>query len=312
MALFSFRRRMMSLLDWVYRVHQGHDQRDIVQLPCELVDELWSLILLCPLAVSDLRASFNEVVYMCDASNWGEAVVSAKVHSNIACEVHRHGVCKGAWTRLLSPWKAHQRSLGTLPTAEELPEGEVCYTGHPIWEVLARGLDYEVTWKRHCKGNRHINVGELQSFIKAEELGGLSHPDSRHATGSDSQVCIGAVCKGRSASPALNAVLQRSLPAHLGLGIYSCTGYVPSALNPSDDPTRGVAIRCSDITLPDWWHAIELGNMELFDAFLAESGLLPEQLAGYPPLGNLFAEDDDKSKRKSYKVFKQKVVQKIL
>lgn len=189
-ALFSFRRRIMSLLEWIYRVQQGFDGQDIIQLPSELVDELFSLVILCPLAVTDLRAAFGEVVYMCDASNWGKAVVSSKVNSNVAKEFRRHGVTKGAWTRLLSPWKAHQRVGGTLDACEELPNEEFFYSSRPLWETAARGLDLQLDWKRHQKRNRHINVGELQAFVKAEEIGGLRNPDARHPIGSDSQVCL--------------------------------------------------------------------------------------------------------------------------
>lgn len=124
-------------------------------------------------------------------------------------------------------------------------------------------------------------------------------------------VCLGATCKGRSSSPALNSVLQRSLPAHLGLGIYSSGGYIPSAYNPSDDPTRGVALRESDIHFPAWWVDMENGNMQTFDDFLAEAQLLPEQLAGYPSLGCLFGEDECKDRKKSHKNFRKHVIGKI-
>ena len=136
-----------------------------------------------------------------------------------------------------------------------------------LWEVAARGLQYKVRWKSKATDGRHINVGELRSLLKAEQLGGQDRQDCRFSIGSDSQVSLGAVCKGRSASPALNRLLRQSLPVHLGYGIYSHSGYVPSAFNPSDDPTRGVDLRESDIVLPDWWIDMSTGNMVKLDDF---------------------------------------------
>eukprot|EP00438_Fugacium_kawagutii_P003517 Skav224779 [mRNA] locus=scaffold4598:69178:73705:- [translate_table: standard] len=302
-SLFSFRKRMLSLLDGIYAIQRGKAEKDIISLPDSVVEELWSLVVLCPLAVSDLRAAFSSRIYMCDASSWGDAVVESELGQCLGQEIHRHSASKSAWTHLLSPWKALQRSKGLLPVEEELPAGEQFYEAHPLWEVAARGLQYKVLWKRFAKPFRHINIGELQSFTKAEELAGLQQCDIRIPIGSDSQVTIGAVCKGRSASTALNNVLSKSLPSVLGFGIYSCTGYIPSAYNPSDDPTRGTEIRKPDIELPAWWESASEGNFSVMDDFLERSSLLPEALAGYPSLGELqnFEETNPKRKQKQHR-----------
>ena len=97
-ALFGFRRRLMSLLEYVYTLQGGRDRRDIIQLPAGAIEELWSLAILCPLAVTDLRASFSERLYMVDASNWGDAVVSCRFGEGMQEEIHRHGVTRSCWT----------------------------------------------------------------------------------------------------------------------------------------------------------------------------------------------------------------------
>lgn len=250
-SLFCFRRRLMSLLDLIYVMQAGRDRKDVVRLCPAAVDELWSLVLLAPLAVTDLRASFSDRIFMVDASNWGDAVVGAKLHGKMSEEIHRHGASKSAWTRLLSPFKSYLRGKGCLDPDSELPEGETGYSEHPVWEVAARGLDYGVLWKSKAKEGRHINLGELRSYIKAEQLGANDSCDQRLPIGSDSQVTIGAICKGRSASGCLNSLLRQSLPVVLGCGIYSSPGYIGSARNPSDDPTRGAPLRSADIELPD-------------------------------------------------------------
>ena len=309
-SLFAFRRRMMSLLDWIYVVQGGREQRDILRLPAHAIDELWSLAILGSLAVTDLRSTFLDEIFMVDASNWGDAVVSAALPLEVSKEMHRHGVNKSCWTKLLSPFKAHLRGKALLSPEEELPGDEVAFTEHPLWEVCARGLDYQVCWKRQAKAGRHINRGELASFLRAEVLGARAGGDIRVAISSDSQVTLGAVSKGRSASPILNRCLKQSLPHVLGLGIYSSGGYVRSAFNPADDPTRGVALRIADIVLPVWWTALAQGNTRLFDEFLAACNLHPLQMSGFPSLNQLVMQDEsvlDRSVRKSLRSFHLKI-----
>jgi hypothetical protein len=224
--------------------------------------------------------------------------------------MHRHGVNKSCWTKLLSPFKAHLRGKALLSPEEELPGDEVAFTEHPLWEVCARGLDYQVCWKRQAKAGRHINRGELASFLRAEVLGARAGGDIRVAISSDSQVTLGAVSKGRSASPILNRCLKQSLPHVLGLGIYSSGGYVRSAFNPADDPTRVVALRIADIVLPVWWTALAQGNTRLFDEFLAACNLHPLQMSGFPSLNQLVMQDEsvlDRSVRKSLRSFHLKI-----
>ena len=284
-SLFTFRRRMMSLLDLVYVIQCGRERAEIISLSPPVIDELWSLVVLCPLAVSDLRADFSDRIYMVDASNWGDAVVSAPLKGGLPAEIHRHSVNKSCWTRLLSPFKAHLRGKGCLDPAEELP-GEESFTEHPVWEVAARGLCYTLDWKKRAKNGRHINLGELHAYLKAEVLG-AADGDKRVAIGSDSQVCLGCICKGRSASPCLNNALKRSLAVVLGNGIYSSGGYERSAHNPADDPTRGVPLRDAVAELPSWWLSLENYQYDELDSFLKSCNLHPDQISGYPNLNEL-------------------------
>ena len=290
-ALFGFRRRLMSLLDMVYLVQGGRDRRDI-RLPTRAIDELWSLVILSPLAVTDIRANFSDRIYMVDSSNWGEAVVDAPITEPISKELHRHSLNKSCWTRLLSPFKAYLRGKGTLDAKDELPPGEAPFVEHPLWEVAARGLHYSLVWKSKARSlGRHINLGEMKAYLKAECLGGC-RGDIRLPIGGDSQVVLGALTKGRSSSPGLNRMMRHSLPHVLGLGIYSCGGYVRSEFNPSDDPTRGVELRAPDIILPDWWLALADGDFSALDALLADLDLHPDQLCGYPTLNELYLKDE--------------------
>eukprot|EP00438_Fugacium_kawagutii_P000120 Skav218734 [mRNA] locus=scaffold1346:878540:884943:+ [translate_table: standard] len=272
-AIFSFRRRLMSLLDLIYVAQAGRDRRDVVQLSAEVIDELWALSILCPLSVADLRAS-------------------------------------SCWTKLLTPFKAEQRGKGLLEGSLELPEGEVPYSEHPIWECAARGLQHKVTWKLRTKRQRHINIGEVRAYLKAEDIAGQRQNDVRVGIGGDSQVAAGCICKGRSASRALNRELRKSLASSLGFGVYSSPGFIRSAHNPADDPTRGKSLRTPDIHMPAWWFAVDDGDHKQLDDFLASISMADNDLGKFPPLQELFLQDPkvidegckSKLKRKHLKV----------
>ena len=71
--------------------------------------------------------------------------------------------------------------------------------------------------------------------------------------GLDSQVALGALIKGRSASKALNGLLQRSVPTMIGSDMYSGLGFFPSSSNRADAPTRNALPPPPDVELPPWW-----------------------------------------------------------
>ena len=89
---------------------------------------------------------------------------------------------------------------------------------------------------------------------------------------SDSQVALGCWVRGRSSSYAINQELQQSLPWHVGCGMISNAGYVPTELNSADDPTRRVRVR--DVAKPpcNWTWPPERRSVEdtfeLFDRWL--------------------------------------------
>ncbi|CAE7225139.1 unnamed protein product [Symbiodinium sp. CCMP2592] len=86
------------------------------------------------------------------------------------------------------------------------------------------------------------------------------------------RVCLGCLVKGRSASPILNRKLRASLGPLLGSRLFPCHLFLPSALNPGDDPTRNTQVRLPSLAKPDWWRALEVGDTGPFDDFLAAAG----------------------------------------
>ena len=124
-------------------------------------------------------------------------------------------------------------------------------------------------------------------------------------------MAAGAVCKGRSASPALNRELRKSLANVLGCGIYSTPGYVRSKSNPADDPTRGKPLRFPDVELPAWWLASCCGDHSKLDEFLDSLELSSCDISGHPPLRELYIQDpsvvDLSCKHKKLKRMHQRV-----
>ena len=144
------------------------------------------------------------------------------------------------------------RSHGLLAPADELPDPDQVFSSNPLWSVLARCLVYKLLYKSHSKSRRPIDVGELRSFLKAEKRLGLKQPSMRRLFALDSQVALGCIVKGRSASSALNRELCQSLPVMLFTDSYSDCFYFKSIENPADDPTRGVRVRGACLEVPEW------------------------------------------------------------
>ena len=280
-SILQFRRRMLCLLDEIYVAQHGRLQSDVVRLSKSLQDELWMLVCLGPLAVTDLRAQTEDTLFLTDASEEIKASVQCPVPLAFARELHRHSLVRGCWTRLLSPWKVWLQPHFQLEDEDALPDG-VPLISHPIWLVLAQVLKFQVFHRKLVRGRKHINILELESILELEEKLSLKHQDVRYLLGSDSQIALAAILKGRSSSPRLNSLLQRHLATTLGAGIYGSYGYVPSLANVGDDPTRWTDVREPSCEIPSWLQSAFLGQFEEFDKWLGERGYDPISVAQLP------------------------------
>ena len=200
----------------------------------------------------------------------------------MACECWRHCLQKGAWSRLLSEPQAWFKSKGWLEEDSELP-GEEAFTPHPLWRALARSLNYELVFSSRVRASTHINLKELHGYLRLEERIGNAMVNVRFLCGLDSQVCLGALCKGRAASPAINRCLRRSLAYHLGCNLYGGLGYFRSCENPADDPTREVPLRRASEPPPAWWIPLAKGDPEPFDLWLGACQALKPDPSKFHP-----------------------------
>ena len=284
-AIFSFRRRLLSMLNLVYTEGRGLPRDLVFSLSPGLRDELTASAILICTAATNLRARPSPVLVATDASLEWEAGVETEIGPLLSREIARHALIKPLWNRLLRPGAARERALGSLSVTEELPDGEV--KAHPLWSKLARALQYGSSWRRPCRRGRHINISEVRAGLQAELRHARRRPQSRLNLAMDSQVALGALGKGRSSSAAINRELRRSLPAHLGYESYLDLMYYASAENPADDGARNVPLRAPSEDLPQWWSAALLGDFTGLDSWLAERGALPRDALGLPPLAEL-------------------------
>ena len=209
------------------------------------------------------------------------AVVSSPTSTELAKELHRHCLARGSWGRLLSPWKSYLREHDDLELCEEVPDG-VPLVCHPVWISLAEHLQYKVTLMKKILRRQRIDLLELEAVLLLEARLAERGGDLRYLLGSDSQVTLAALLKGRSSSWALNKKLRASLCYHLGGGVYGSYGFVPSLSNVGDDPTRGKPVRKALEPAPEWLTAAVKGSFEKMDDWLAELGYDPMTAAQLP------------------------------
>lgn len=280
-SVLQFRRRMLCLLDEIYVAQHGREEDMIIELSPSLQSELWILVCLGPLAVTDLRAQTLGKLFLTDASEDMKASVVSALPLPFARELHRHALARGAWTRLLTPWKVWLKQHFQLDEEDAMPDG-VPLVSHPLWLILAQCLRFELHHRKRVGSRRHINLLEMESLLELEKKIAAYQQDSRYLCGCDSQIVIAAVLKGRSSSPHLNELLQKSLPTVLGAGLYGSYGYIPSKANVSDDPTRWTDIRPPSRPIPDWLFAAFSGCFDALDVWLGERGYDPLDIAQLP------------------------------
>ncbi len=280
-SVLQYRRRMMSLLHHIYQAQIGRDRLDVIRMSRSLIAELWLLVALGPVAVTDLRTPTLPQVFLSDASNSCVASVVAEVPLLFAVEVRRHCLSRGTWSRLLTPWKAYLREHEELAESEEIPAG-VPLVCHPLWVALAEHLQFRRYDVKVVRRRRHINLLEVQAVLEVERKLAERSPGVRYLNGGDSQVALASLVKGRSSSPRINALLTESLATHLGAGLYGEFGFVPSLSNCADDPTRWRPIRRAIEPLPSWLSSALGGDFASLDRWLGSLGYDPLEVAKLP------------------------------
>lgn len=207
--------------------------------------------------------------------DWLMAAVRAPLDPKVAQEVARFSLKKGNWSRLLPPEKAWLRVHDLLEPGDEMPDD--CYNTHPLWTMMASSLDYVERWRSPCKVGQHINILELKAFLKEEKSLSRSFTASRFLGGLDSQVCLGALVKGRASAVSLNSMLRTSLCYPLGSGLFGYYMYYASETNRADGPTRHKKPAPADVPRPSWFaDIIDRDDYSSFDEWMrsVEAGVV--------------------------------------
>ncbi|CAE7512666.1 unnamed protein product [Symbiodinium sp. KB8] len=195
LSVFLLRRRLLASMVHVFSAVRGLGPNDIIRLSPELAAELSSFMLLGPLAGVCFRAPVDCSVTATDASSTWQAAVRAPVPCEVAREGVRQSIQKGAWTRLLADTAAWLREKDLLEPERELPDGFV-FPAPPLYVGLACYPAYSELWRREYRSRVHINVAELEAYLREEARAGGRKPTHRFLFGLDSQVALGAVVKG--------------------------------------------------------------------------------------------------------------------
>ena len=281
-AALKFRKRGMCLLESIFSDIQRCDYGVNFKMASETVDELWCLAVLAPLFVTDLRADVDRTLSLVDASDGWEAEVSTQLPQPLAGEMARQKLNKASWSRLLSPLQELNRIHDRSSPEEEVPEGEEAVRQHPLWREVVRSNVFSLERKKRIHRRTHINISELSAALDSEARRSRARPSARLLLGSDSQVVLGSLVRGRSSSAALNARLRKALPTWLGFNTYLCPQYIHTKDNVADDPTRCRRCRDPDQKLPDWAQQINEANFEPLDARLSQAGVDDASIARLP------------------------------
>ena len=127
---------------------------------------------------------------------------------------------------------------------------------HSTLDIEVKGLENQLCnevaltaeWEEEScwtfrKGS-HINILEIASLLRlVQQLSDKCFPLRVVVSMADSHVAKGAASKGRTASHGLGSILRCLNANMVASSIFMCIPFVPTRLNPADDPTRDRSVR---------------------------------------------------------------------
>eukprot|EP00971_Amphidinium_carterae_P165812 3286630-Amphidinium_carterae.1 len=242
----AFNRTCMCVLDRTYTWLRSSYVGDRVAkkrkwLTRQVRDELMGLCVLAPFLVQHLDTPISECLVATDATTSRGAVVTSRLTSPSqaaflfqACD---RPVSKMEFVPALQRDKLEQDKyvLRLPPLADDAVNSFI------------RTSQFHVAASYAFKTAAHINRQELLAWLSGLRCYVRQHVKTsthkRVVCAIDSTVTVNVIRKGRSSSRQLNAVLQRALAMRVIHGVEALPLWVPSAENPSDDPTRNVNLR---------------------------------------------------------------------
>jgi hypothetical protein len=222
------RRPALSILHRVYRFMHGAGQRRFEVWPTVRL-ELKMLLGTLPLLFSRLDAPTFHRVACTDASEIGVGVVT--------CPLIPSRLSTLLWSSCASR-AAARAPLAAL--ALPVPHGDLVLADTLALHHEVLGSHWSTIISKRWVHEEHINVLELRAVLLLLHWL-LSYPSalgSRVFCLVDSAVAFFTLWKGRSSSPALLFVMRKISALLLASDITLLCGWIPSAVNPADHPSR--------------------------------------------------------------------------
>jgi hypothetical protein len=233
--VMMLRRASLAVLQHVYRYCRVAQRRQFTLWAC-VRRELSTLLGLLPLLHARLDAPIFHRIIASDASEFAAGVVSTPVtpslHSRLypLCSNRHHAV-------LQARCNAHRHGAREEPLSEDLAAVESSFDA--FYNDI-QSAPWRTLISKKWAGEEHINTLELRTALLAVHWV-LSYPssvNSRVYLLLDSTVSFFSLWKGRSSSPSLLLVLRKISALLLAGGLSLLPGWVPSAVNPADGPSR--------------------------------------------------------------------------
>lgn len=247
------RRPSLSILQQVYRFSEAAYRRRFTLWP-SVRKELWMLIGLLPLLHADLSAPVFRNVIATDASELAAGVVCTALTQDMSQALWP--VCSSRSHACLQTLVNKQQMMGVdirdlyLDTDVEhsttSQQQQLIQTAaHTYGDMYAciEDASWSTLVSKIWHTPEHINALELRAVLLALHWA-LSFPSSRSSRVYllvDSTVTFFTLWKGRCSSPQLLWIMRKISALLLASGILLLTGWLPSAVNPADAPSRCVA-----------------------------------------------------------------------
>lgn len=233
--LMMLRRPTLSVLQHAYRYIRAAQRRPFTLWP-SVRRELSTLLTLLPLMHTRLTQSTFHRALASDASELAAGVVSTAVTPELhrqlwpLCSSRHHAVQQ---TRLNA---AELRAL----FIDSKPDASTC-TFEPYYAAVS-ATPWRTVLSKAWSTMEHINALELRAALLSLHHA-ASYPSSlcsRVYLLLDSTVAFFTLWKGRSSSPTLLMILRKACALLMATGMTLLPGWLPSALNPADAPSRAV------------------------------------------------------------------------
>eukprot|EP00971_Amphidinium_carterae_P136258 2699960-Amphidinium_carterae.1 len=239
----AYRRTFMCVLDrtytWLRSSYVGEKvSRKRKWLTRQVRDELLGLCVLAPLMSCRLDTPMSEFLVATDATIRKGAVVTSRLSSP---------------SQAAFLWRASDQPVSKMtfvPTLECNRDDDKFVLRVPpqINEALNAFVcssQFRAASSYTFKSEAHINRQEMLAWLSGLRFV-VRHKLARGrrvVCAIDSMVSVNVIKKGRSSSRQLNAVLQRALALQVIHGIDVLPLWIPSEVNPADDPTRKAKLR---------------------------------------------------------------------